>query len=119
MSAISDVAGEVVSELVTPQSHDFGADPTPPAPTPGPFLQLIEEIIKAILPMLAACIPAVGTQTKILNKPRLLHREQLAATINLKAPPNAPKVAILHAMLSVGAKLKQDQVSAMHAEVSA
>jgi hypothetical protein len=118
MSAISDVAGMVEAQVVTPESHNFQADPTP-APTPGPFMQLIEEIIKAILPMLAACIPAIASQTKILNRPRLLHREQLAATINLKSPPDAPKVAILHAMLSVGSKLDQTHVTAMQAEVSA
>lgn len=119
MSVISDVAGEVVSVLVTPDVHAMETDPTPPAPTPGPFLQLIEEIIKAILPMLAACIPAVASQTKIINRPRLLHREQLAATINLKAPPDAPKVALLHAMESVGTTLTVDKVSAMQAEAKA
>lgn len=114
MSAIATVAQQIVDQMTTPE---MGADPTP-APTPGPFLQLIEQIIQMLLPMLAACIPAVATQTAVINRPRLLHREQLAATINAHTASTAPRVAILHAMLSVGTKLKQTDVSAMHAEAA-
>ncbi len=109
MTAVQSVASMIAHEVITPEGVESEA------PTPGPFLQLIEQIIQMILPMLAGCLP-IPKQAAVVNRPNLIQREQLVALINLHAPLDAPKVALYQAFIKVGKKLTTTQVTAMQTE---
>lgn len=115
-TTIQSVAQQVANEITTPDSG--GKLSASAAPTPGPFLQLIEQLIQMLLPMLAACIPVASDQARVVNKPRLGHRLQLAATITAHTQPTDPRVALTQAFLSVGRGLTADQLKTMQSEAA-
>lgn len=108
MSTLKSVATAVVDDMGSASGQTSGQGA-------GTFIQIIEQIIQALLPMLAGCIPAAAEQTKALNRPSAIYKLELRRIVKQNSDKSAPRAVMFQSLLNVGKTLTVDQVTALQA----
>lgn len=108
MSTLNTVSMAVANDMARSSGQQT-------APAPGTFIQIIEQIIQALLPMLAGCIPALTEQTKAINRPSVVYKVELYRMVKQNTAKTDPRAVIYQSLLNVGASLNVEQVTSMQA----
>lgn len=114
MSLLDDKAAAVCAKLENDPNYrsGFGADPAP-TPTPHPFLDLIREILQALLPTIIGCFHTPAAVHKEMQRPSILTK--LAARRQIRhalaaSDDDAPSIRMIQgAVFAVGKDTTADE----------